>query len=60
MKDSVRPTRFDELGYTTYCGIWRIVAMDTQNMVGPIYRTKSELLADLARYAEGYGCASIA
>jgi hypothetical protein len=51
-----RATRFVELGYTTYCGIWRVVAMDTGNTVGPIYQTKMELLADLPRYARDYGC----
>jgi hypothetical protein len=51
-----RPTRFTELGYTNYCGIWRIVAMDTVNVVGPIYQSKAELLADLPRYARDYGC----
>lgn len=32
-----RPTRYPELAYTTYCRIWRIVATDTGNVVGPIY-----------------------
>ena len=51
-----RVTRFAELGYITYCDIWRIVALDTGATVGPIYQTKMELLADLPRYAKDYGC----
>ena len=54
--DSIRPTRYPELGYTTYCRIWRIVATDTRNVIGPIYMSKAELLADLPRYAAEYGC----
>lgn len=53
---AVRPTRFEELGFTSYCGIWRIVARDTGNVVGPVYKTKMELFSDLARYAKDYGC----
>ncbi len=51
------PTRFAELAYTqTGPGLWRIVATDTGNTIGPFYATKAELLADLARYAKDYGC----
>jgi hypothetical protein len=53
---SNRPTRFAELQYTTYCGIWRIVDAETGNTVGPVYKTKAELLADLERYAKEFGC----
>jgi hypothetical protein len=56
MTNNVSNTRFHELGFTTYHGIWRIVAKDTGNVVGPIYKSKSELLADLPRYAADYGC----
>ena len=52
----IRPTRYLELGYTTYGGIWRIVDADTGAVVGPIYKTKHELLGDLNRYAaESWG-----
>ena len=51
-----RPTRYPELSYVTYCRIWRIVANDTGNVVGPVYNSKAELLADLSRYAADYGC----
>jgi hypothetical protein len=59
MNAQPRPTRFPDLGYTTYGGIWRIVATDTNAVVGPIYKTKAELLADLARYAKDYGCTEV-
>jgi hypothetical protein len=52
-----RPTRFAELGYMKQgTALWRIIAVDTGNAVGPFYATKAELLADLARYAKDYGC----
>lgn len=68
---TVHRTRFVELGYAnTGRGLWRIVALDgagadgwhggTLNCVGPHYRTKAELLADLTRYAAEYGCADAA
>ena len=50
-KISIRPTRFKELGYVSYAGIWRFVDTETKAAVGPIYKTKSEMLADLERYA---------
>ena len=58
----IRPTRYDALGYR--CdgrGLWRIYdIMDTDSAgaVGPFYRTKAELLADLDRYATEFGCAT--
>jgi hypothetical protein len=57
----VRNTRFDGLGYVPpSCNgdAWRFVDMtDPQRnaLVGPHYRTKAELLADLERYAKEYG-----
>ena len=57
---AVRPTRYVELGYR--CdgpGLWRIYdVMDATSpaAVGPQYRTKAELLADLERYARDFGC----
>ena len=54
---SVWPTRFAELGYCKHAAnLWRIVALDTNQAVGPQYRSKMELLADLPRYAKDYGC----
>jgi hypothetical protein len=53
-----RRTRFAELGYR--CdgpSLWRIYDItDTPQPVGPQYRTKAELLADLDRYAKNFGC----
>lgn len=49
---SIRPTRFTELGYVSYAGIWRFVDAETKNVVGPIYKTKTEMLADLERYSK--------
>jgi hypothetical protein len=55
---NIRPTRFPELGYCKHAAnLWRIIAMDTESAVGPQYKTKMELLADLPRYASDYGCA---
>ena len=56
----IRPTRYATLGYR--CdgrGLWRVYDVDDRESpaaVGPQYRTKMELLADLARYASEYGC----
>ena len=52
-----RTTRFAELGYRNEAhGLWRIVALDGEQSVGPYYASKAELLADLERYAREYGC----
>jgi hypothetical protein len=51
------PTRFAELGYRKDSSrLWRIYALDGPAAVGPLYRTKAELLADLERFAREYGC----
>ena len=56
----IRPTRYATLGYR--CdgrGLWRVYDVDDRESpaaVGPQYRTKAELLADLAHYAREYGC----
>lgn len=53
----IRPTRFKELGYRSDApGLWRIYDMESERPVGPQYPTKSELLADLARFAKDFGC----
>ena len=57
--NTVRPTRFAELGYRNDGpGVWRIydVTEAREAAIGPIYRSKTELLADLQRYATEYGC----
>lgn len=59
----INRTRFDGLGYINQSkGVWRVVdihdAFDSSNprCVGPQYKTKAELLADLERYArESWG-----
>lgn len=52
-----RPTRYKELGYRNDApGLWRIVTTEDNQAVGPFYVTKTELLADLSRYAKEYGC----
>ena len=49
-------TRYGELGYTKLApGMWTFVATDTGAQVGTMYRTKSEMLADLHRYATSWG-----
>jgi len=52
-----RPTRLPELSYEKHAaGLWRIIATDTGQAIGPHYASKAELLADLERYAREYGC----
>ncbi|MCD1645206.1 hypothetical protein [Aurantimonas coralicida] len=50
-------TRFPELYFENIGpSMWSFFAADTRSRVGPIYRTKTELLADLTRYArEAWG-----
>lgn len=55
---TIRPTRYDELGYVHDENTWRFVDISTHQRVGPQYRTKAELLADLERYAVVFGCSS--
>ena len=58
MTDTIRPTRYEALGYRQDGpGLWRIYARDGDAAVGPHYASRTELLADLARYAKDYGCA---
>ena len=46
-------TRFPELKFAQIDnGEWSFFATDTESRVGPIYKTKAELLADLTRYAK--------
>ena len=50
----MRKTRFPELNYDeTGKGLWRIMD-DEGATIGPHYASKSELLADLERYASDY------
>ena len=50
-------TRFPELSYERQShGLWRIVDSADGSAIGPQYRTKAELLADLPRFADNYGC----
>ena len=53
---SIRPTRYRELGYRRDApDLWRIVDRNGDAVVGPQYRTKAELLADLDRFAAEFG-----
>ena len=52
--DTIRPTRYPDLGYMEHGGVWRIVTTEDGAAVGPQYATKAELLADLDRYAAEY------
>jgi hypothetical protein len=49
----VRSTSFNRLGYVNLGkSLWRIVDLtDSPACVGPMYKTKIELLCDLNRYA---------
>ncbi len=50
-------TRFPELGFANVDkGRWRIIDRSTGSTVGPHYRTKAELMADVDRFAELFGC----
>lgn len=54
-------TRFAELGILKCTpSLWRIVditeGLDSGRVIGPHYRSKMELLADLPRYAQEFGC----
>ena len=54
---TTRPTRFAELGYAHISpGYWRIYDLSTDSPIGPHYATKAELLADLGRFADQFGC----
>lgn len=50
-------TRFAQLGYRQdFRACWRVVDLESGSSVGPQYRTRAELLADLERYArENWG-----
>lgn len=51
-----RPTRYDGLGFEKHApNLWRIIDTNTHAAVGPHYRSRAELLADLDRYAREYG-----
>lgn len=50
-------TRFAELNYRNVDrGLWRIVDVSTGSDIGPHYRTREELLSDLERFADLFGC----
>lgn len=50
-------TRFSELGYQQVdTDLWRFVDFDTKGNVGGGYPSKTELLADLPRFAYQFGC----
>jgi hypothetical protein len=52
-----RPTRFIELGYAQHArNLWRFIDMETGAAIGPLYPTKTELLADVGTfYVERWG-----
>jgi len=53
----IRETRYPELVYILQApGLWRIVSVETDDTVGPHYHSERELLSDLNRFAESYGC----
>ena len=54
----MRSTRFRYLGYDKVApNIWRIFDLcdGRESAVGPIYKTRAELLADLERFARAFG-----
>ena len=53
----MNPTQYTELSfYRQDEGVWRFVDNSTGAAVGPQYRTRAELLADLPRFADLFGC----
>ena len=49
---TVHSTRFNAIGYAKIRpGYWSFIAQDDKVQVGPQYRSKAEMLADLTRYA---------
>ena len=53
---SIRDTRYPAIGYTQVMpGLWRFVDKETGACIGPQYKTRSELLADLSRFATLFG-----
>jgi len=49
-------TRYAELAYEQHArDLWRIIDTETGAAVGPQYKSRAELLADLNRYARVYG-----
>jgi len=58
MNLTIHKTRFAELGFTRLeKSCWRFIDTTTGANVGPFYRSKAELIADMARYAASFGCA---
>ena len=58
MTTTLRQTRYPELCYMQQDrNLWRFVYVGEgcESVVGPQYRTKAELLADLERYAREWG-----
>ena len=57
----VRPTQFPEIGYTKVTDdLWRFVDTSTGAAVGPHFKTKAELLANLTEFASTFGAAGAA
>lgn len=53
---TITPTRFAGLGFTQVVrASWRMVDLSTDAVIGPQYKTKTELLADLPRFAAERG-----
>ena len=53
-----RTTRYPELRYARFTAtLWRVLDASDNKPVGPHYRTKRALLADMERYATQWGCA---
>ena len=59
--DSIRPTRYDQLGYVKHAAnLWRFIVENEDGstaIVGPQYGSRGELLVDLERFATAYGLA---
>lgn len=53
----IRPTRIAGLGYAKHPKGWTFADTETANMVGEVYRTKTELLSDVDGYARRGGWA---
>ena len=53
----LKSTRFSGLRYEKVAvNLWRFVDVNAVRNVGPHYKSEKELLADMDRFAEVFGC----
>jgi hypothetical protein len=50
-----KPTRYPSLGYYRWGACWQLLDRETEQQIGPTYRNRAELLADLDQFAKDRG-----